>query len=53
MEQQNEMVYVDLGKVTQITGVKLMWEGAYATAYKIQFSDDEENWERCLHKQFM
>ena len=41
---KNEWMYVDLGKVTQITGVKLMWEGAYATAYKIQFSDDEENW---------
>ena len=41
---KNEWMYVDLGNVTQITGVKLMWEGAYATAYKIQFSDDEENW---------
>jgi len=40
-----EWLYVDLGKVTQITGVNLYWEGAYAKAYQIQFSNDEENWE--------
>lgn len=36
--------YVDLGKVTQITGILINWKGAYAKEYKIQFSDDEENW---------
>ncbi|MCR5738094.1 MAG: discoidin domain-containing protein [Eubacterium sp.] len=41
---QEEWIYVDLGKVTQITGVKLYWEGAYAKKYRIQTSNDEENW---------
>ena len=40
-----EWLYVDLGKVTEITSVRLMWEGAYATSYQLQFSDDEENWD--------
>ena len=39
-----EWIYVDLGKVTDVTGVKLYWEGAYAKEYKIQVSNDEENW---------
>ena len=39
-----EWVYVDLGKVTEITGIKLYWEGAYAKSYQIQISDDEEQW---------
>ena len=39
-----EWIYVDLGKVTDVTGVKLYWEGAYAKKYKIQVSNDEENW---------
>ena len=41
---EEEWLYVDLGKVTEVTSVRLMWEGAYATSYKLQFSDDEENW---------
>ncbi len=41
---KEEWMYVDLGKVTEITGVKLYWEGAYAKEYKIQVSNDEENW---------
>ena len=40
-----EWIYVDLGKVTDVTGVKLYWEGAYAKKYKIQVSNDEENLE--------
>ena len=39
-----EWIYVDLGKVTNFTGIKLFWEGAYAKKYKIQTSNDEENW---------
>lgn len=39
-----EWIYVDLGKVTNITGIKLYWEGAYAKEYKIQTSNDEEQW---------
>ncbi|MGZ7441200.1 discoidin domain-containing protein [Paenibacillus sp. TH7-28] len=42
-----EWIYVDLGSVRQITGVKLRWEDAYATHYKIQVSTDSgdpEHW---------
>ena len=39
-----EWIYVDLGKVTDFTNIKLYWEGAYAKEYKIQTSNDEENW---------
>ncbi len=39
-----QWIYVDLGKVTTITGAKINWEGAYATKYRIQFSNDEINW---------
>ena len=45
MENSSEWLYVDSSKATQITGVNLYWEGAYAKAYQIQFSNDEENWE--------
>lgn len=40
-----QWIYVDLGKETQITGLYLKWEAAYAKSYKVQFSNDEENWE--------
>lgn len=43
-ENSEEWIYVDLGKITNFTGVKLYWEGAYAKEYKIQISNDEENW---------
>ncbi len=43
-ENGEEWLYVDLGKVTEITDVRLSWEGAYATSYEILFSDDEEEW---------
>lgn len=36
--------YVDLGKVADITQIDIRWEGAYATEYKIQLSNDEESW---------
>lgn len=36
--------YVDLGTEADITGLKIKWEDAYAKAYKIQFSNDEETW---------
>ncbi len=39
-----EWIYIDLGKVTDFSCIKLFWEGAYAKKYKIQISNDEENW---------
>ncbi len=44
-DSPTEWIYVDLGKETDITGAKLYWEGAYAKDYKIQVSNDEENWD--------
>lgn len=43
-----EWIYVDLGSVHQITGVKLRWEAAYAKRYKIEISTDNgspEHWQ--------
>ncbi len=40
----NEWIYVDLGTVMHVTGVYLNWESAYATAYKIQVSNNALNW---------
>ncbi len=39
-----QWLYVDLGKKTDITGIHIKWEAAYAKSYTIQFSDDEEDW---------
>ena len=35
---------VDLGQVTTISHIQLVWEAAYATAYQIQVSADGINW---------
>ncbi|XHR27295.1 MAG: discoidin domain-containing protein [Chthoniobacteraceae bacterium] len=40
----NQWIYVDLGTSKSITGVTLRWEGAYASAYNIQLSDDAVTW---------
>jgi hypothetical protein len=40
----NEWIYVDLGAVTNLTGVRLIWESAFAKSYKIQVSNDAKNW---------
>jgi len=42
--KDNQWLYVDLGATASITGVKIKWENAYATAYRIQVSDDESQW---------
>jgi hypothetical protein len=39
-----QWIYVDLGSVKTISGVTLNWEGAYASAYQIQVSNDANNW---------
>ena len=41
---QNEWLYVDLGKEADIDHVYLHWEAAYAKKYQIQVSNDEDNW---------
>lgn len=40
----NEWIYVDLGSVKHLTGVKLSWEAAFGKSYKIQVSNDASSW---------
>ncbi|WP_175631936.1 NPCBM/NEW2 domain-containing protein [Virgibacillus siamensis] len=40
----NEWIYVDLGRSEMIDSVQLNWEAAYGSGYKLQVSDDAENW---------
>ncbi|GIH22294.1 hypothetical protein Aph01nite_06040 [Acrocarpospora phusangensis] len=40
----NAWIYVDLGDVYDVSRTVLSWEAAYAKAYKIQISDDAEEW---------
>ncbi|HLR63590.1 MAG TPA: family 20 glycosylhydrolase [Lentibacillus sp.] len=40
----NEWIYVDLLKQQPISKVVLKWEDAYGKGYKIQVSNDGENW---------
>ncbi|MFA5329848.1 MAG: discoidin domain-containing protein [Prolixibacteraceae bacterium] len=40
----NQWIYVDLGKTTNVNRVVLNWENAYGKEYKIQVTSDELNW---------
>lgn len=40
----NEWIYVDLGSVKKVGGVRLNWEAAYGKSYKIQVSNDAKSW---------
>jgi len=39
-----EWIYVDLGAEKEVNGVGLVWEDAYAKAFKIQVSPDARSW---------
>jgi F5/8 type C domain len=39
-----QWLQVDLGQVTTMSHVQLVWESAYATAYQVQVSSDGTNW---------
>ena len=39
-----QWIQIDLGSATPITNVDLVWEGAYATQYKLQISNDATTW---------
>ena len=41
---KDDWIQVDLGDVYAVNTVKLNWETAYASKYKIQVSTDGENW---------
>lgn len=49
MKADNEWIYVDLGGVMPVGGVRLNWEAAYGKEYKIQVSTDGKNWEEKFH----
>lgn len=40
----NEWIYVDLGSVRKVGGVRLNWEASFGKRYKIQVSDDAKTW---------
>ncbi len=40
----NEWIYVDLGRPKTFNEVNLIWESAYGKSYKIQVSNDKTNW---------
>ncbi len=40
----NEWIYVDLGEPKEIASVVLQWESAFASAYKLQVSDNAQTW---------
>ncbi|MFC0527158.1 discoidin domain-containing protein [Phytohabitans kaempferiae] len=35
---------IDLGEIWQVTQVRLLWERAYATAYRVELSTDRQTW---------
>ncbi|MBX5457158.1 MAG: discoidin domain-containing protein [Thermogemmatispora sp.] len=39
-----QWIMVDLGQVTQISHIQLVWEVAYGSAYQIQVSNDGSTW---------
>ncbi len=40
----NEWVYIDLGEPKEMSTIIINWESAHAKAYKLQVSDDAQNW---------
>lgn len=40
----NQWIYVDLGSVQTIEQIKLSWEAAYASAYRIEVSNNLSSW---------
>jgi hypothetical protein len=46
-----EWITIDLGAVKQVKRIKLNWEAAYATAYRIDVSDDGAIWKELYHMQ--
>lgn len=42
--QDNQWIYADLGATTSFSRVKLKWENAYASGYKIQTSNNASTW---------
>ncbi|WP_418552946.1 discoidin domain-containing protein, partial [Longibaculum muris] len=48
-KHNDDWIYVDLEASYEITDIVLEWEGAYAKEYKLQVSEDGENWTDISH----
>ncbi|HTJ79488.1 MAG TPA: discoidin domain-containing protein [Rariglobus sp.] len=48
--KDNEWIMVDLGAPEKFASIALEWEAAYATEYKLQVSDNGQNWTDIVHK---
>ncbi|MGV2884259.1 discoidin domain-containing protein [Paenibacillus taichungensis] len=46
-----EWITIDLGEAKQVKRIKLNWEAAYATAYRIDVSEDGTVWKEVYHTQ--
>lgn len=44
-----QFIYIDLGEVQHIDQIDLVWEAAYGKEYKIDISDDANNWTTIEH----
>ncbi len=40
----NQYVYVDLGKVYDLSSINIVWENAYASTYEVDLSNDASTW---------
>ncbi|MBN1384193.1 MAG: discoidin domain-containing protein [Elusimicrobia bacterium] len=45
----DQWIYLDLGEITEITEITLLWETAFAQEYKIEVSDDAADWKTVKH----
>ena len=45
----DEWIYIDLGKPQEIASVVLSWEAAYAKAYKVLVANDPSDWQEVYH----
>ncbi|MBC8570614.1 polysaccharide lyase family 8 super-sandwich domain-containing protein [Zongyangia hominis] len=46
----NQWFTVDLGGVCQVEAINILWEGAAGKEYKVQISDDNQNWTDMVHE---
>ncbi|MPQ45252.1 discoidin domain-containing protein, partial [Clostridium tarantellae] len=44
INDEHQWIYIDLGEITEFDTVKLYWEVANATIYRIEVSNDATNW---------
>ncbi len=47
--EDGHWLQIDLGHPATVTGVQLSWEVARANKFRLQYSDNAENWQTCLN----